>query len=100
MRLAVAVGLLLGLLAPLIAVGLVSLAAARCIDSPQFLNPRPLAWAAGGIGLITAGAFLLGSAKHPRLGVIVLAFGALLIAYALAGPPYISCREWKGFLGG
>jgi hypothetical protein len=100
MRLAVAVGLLLGLFAPLIAVGLVSLGFARCIDSPQFLNPRPLAWAGGGVGLMTAGAILLGSAKHPRLGVTVLAFGTLFIAYALAGPPYNSCREWEGFLRG
>jgi hypothetical protein len=50
--------------------------------------------------LITAGAILLGSAKHPRLGVTVLALGALFIAYGLAGPPYNSCREWEGFLRG
>jgi hypothetical protein len=100
MRIAVAVGLLLGFMAPLIAVGLVSLGFARCIDSPQFLNAQPLAWAGGGVGLITAGAMLLGSAKHPRIGVAVLALGALFVAYALAGPPYNSCLQWEGFLRG
>jgi hypothetical protein len=100
MRLAVAVGSLLGLVAPLIAVALVSFGFARCMDSPQFLNPRPLAWAGGGSGLIAAGAILLGSAEHPRLGVTVLVLGTLCIAYALVGPPYHSCREWEGFLRG
>ena len=93
MRLAVAVGLLVGLIAPLVAVGLVSLGIARCIDSPQFLNPQPLAWAGGGVGLTTAGAILLGSAQHRRLSVILLALGALIVAVALAGPPYNSCRQ-------
>lgn len=97
MRLAIAVGLTLGLIAPLIAVGLVSLGFARCIDSPQFLNPQPLAWAGGGISLIAGGAILLGTGKDPRLSASVLALGALFVAYALAGPPYNSCRAWEGF---
>jgi len=98
MRLAVAVGLVLGVTAALIAAGLVSLGFARCIDSPQFLNPRPLAWAGGGVGLLTAGAILFGSAKHHRLGVTALALGVLFVAYALAGPPYNSCLQWEGLV--
>lgn len=97
MRLAVAVGLVFGVTVPLITAVLVSLGFARCIDSPQFLNPRPLSWAGGGVGLIAAGAVLLGSAKHPRLGATAVALGVLSIAYGLAGPPYNPCWQWEGF---
>ena len=96
MRLALAAGLVVGLTAALIPAGLASLGFPRCIDSPQFLNPQPLAWAGGGVGLVTAGAIRLGSAKHPRLGATALALGVPFVAYALAGPPYNSCLQWEG----
>jgi hypothetical protein len=96
MRLAVAVGLVLGLTAALIPAALAALGFPRCIDSPQFLNPQPLAWAGGGVGLMTTGAMLLGSAKHPRLGATALVLGVLFIGYALAGPSYHSCLPWEG----
>lgn len=98
MRLAVAIGLLVGLMAPFAAVALVSLGYGRCIDSPKFLDPRPLAIAGSGIGLIAAGAIGLGAARQSRLSAAVLGLGVLVVAFALAGPPYNSCKEWEGLV--
>ena len=91
MRLAVVIGMVVGLITPLVAVALISLGALRCIDSPQFFNPQPLGWAGSGIGLITAGAIGIGARRRARLSVLALTVGALFVGFALAGPPYFSC---------
>lgn len=98
MRPAIAIGLFAGLTVAFVAVVLVALGYSKCIDSPKFLNPPPLVVASAGIGLITTGAIGLGGSKHSRLSAVLLGFGVLIVAFALAGPPYNSCIEWEGFI--
>lgn len=64
----------------------------------KVLDPRPLAIAGSGIGLITAGAIGLGAARQSRSSAVLLGLGVLFVAFALAGPPYNSCKEWEGFI--
>lgn len=96
MRIAIGIGSLIGVATPLVAAALVALGITKCMDSPAFLNPQPLAWAGAGVGLLAAGAVLRGSAQHRGVAVIALAVGVVFLALALAGPPYHSCAQYQG----
>jgi len=65
----------------------------RCIDSGPFYAPVVLAWAAGGTGLLAAGSSLVGS-RRTFPGAALVLVGLVVLAYAVAGPPYKSCGQF------
>jgi hypothetical protein len=81
-----------------LAAGLFTAAARTCIDSPTFHNWSPLAYAWAGSAAIVIGALTMRT--NVRLGVPVLVAGAILLGFALGGPPFKSCAQFQMFRPG
>ena len=88
---AAVLGVLAGLIVAVLSVFLAG--AVRCIDTPEFYDPKVLFWPAVGAASVVAGAFLAG-ADRSRIALPLLLAGLVLIAYGIVGPPYKSCGQF------
>jgi hypothetical protein len=66
----------------------------RCIDTAVFFYPPALLWASLGVGAIAAGAAMASYPTGRRLAIVLLVIGTVLLATALAGPPYRTCAQF------
>ena len=78
-----------------VAAGLLVAAAKRCIDSPEFYDWTPLAYAWAGSAAIVIGA--LAMRTNIRLGLPLLVVGALLLGVVIGGPPFKGCEQFRMF---
>jgi hypothetical protein len=70
--------------------------ALRCIDSPEFYEPRTLVVAAAGAGMVATGAYLAGATRS-RAALLVVAIGLVAVAAAIVSAPYKACAQFDPF---
>jgi hypothetical protein len=78
-----------------VAAGLLVAAAHRCIDTPEFYNWTPLAYAWAGSAALVIGALTLRT--NSRLALPLLVLGAILIGYVIGGPTFKGCEQFQMF---
>ena len=78
-----------------VVVGLLVAAARRCIDTPEFFNWTPLAYAWAGSAALVIGALTMRT--NSRLAVPLIVLGAILLGVAIGGPSYKGCERFQIF---
>ena len=81
-----------------VAAGWLVAVAKRCIDSPEFFNWTPLAFAWAGSAAVVIGALTLRT--NTRVAVPLLVLGAILLGVVIGGPPFKGCEQFQMFRPG
>lgn len=75
--------------------GLLIAASRRCIDTPEFYNWAPLAYAWAGSAALVIGALTMRTSS--RLAVPLLVLGVILLGVAIGSPSFKGCDRFQFF---